>query len=160
MKYLVITILASLISLQLHAQLDYKAGFVIVPPKFTFDGKHAYTYQVKELLERESPNAFREYKGGMLLKNIGSGLFAASVAAGIVSMGINLGVNYGEYSANPLDPIAIAPAAAGIILNITGNSKLNRSVDTFNREYYKEEETGFILQPAITTNGIGMVLKF
>ncbi len=158
MKHLILTLLVAFTSLHLSAQLDFKPGFLIVPPKFTFDDKHAYTYQVKELLERESPKAFKEYRSGMRLKNVGTGLFALSAAAGIVSMGINLGVNYGEYEANPLDLIIFVPAAAGIILNASSNGRFKQSVKTFNREYY--QDSGFILQPAVTQNGIGLVLSF
>lgn len=160
MKHFILVPLVLLFTLPLFAQLDYKAGFLVVPAKFTFDGKHAYNYQVKELLERESSSAFREYKSGITLKNIGSGLFAASVAAGIVSMGINLGVNYGEYYASPWDLLVLVPATAGIVLNVSGNSRLKRSTEKFNREYYKDVDTGSTLKPAITQNGVGLVLIF
>lgn len=155
MKYLFISILVSLFTIHLHAQLDLRQGFLIVPTKFSIDGKVAYTGQVKNLMEQKSPKAFKEHKSGLRLKTIGSSLVAFSLVGSFV--GLDVG-RIGPASTNPLNLLFIAPAAAGIVLNIAGNGRLKRSVKTYNKEQY--QDTGFYLKPTVTQNGVGMVLAF
>jgi|GEM_PF-5811288 len=156
---ILISILLIAFTTSIYAQsgkLEFRNKF-LRGANFYYDGQYMYRDQTKSLLESESPKAFEEFKKGRVLDVVGTSFTAASILYGAVATGINLGVNYGDYP-SAYDLIPIAPFIAGIVISSLSSAKYRNTATIYNRE--KSSDTGFIIRPAATRNGVGLVLQF
>lgn len=144
-------------TISLSAQLAYETKF-LGGTKYYFKNEHIKKSQVKELYKQYSQEAYKEFQKGKDVATAAMVVTSLPLAYSIISFGVNIGNNYGEYKLNPYDLIAIPPAIIGAILFSISEDHYGSAVNLFNAR--PSRETRIHLKPVISLNGAGIVLVF